>query len=79
MNDFNKSDGSTARYYELPTNATELQDLISYKNMNAQDGEMFRTLYRKGEAAHSDQLRDARKNLYYATAEVNRLEMERNR
>ena len=29
------SDGSTASYYELPNNATELQHLISYKNMNA--------------------------------------------
>ena len=79
MNDFSKSDGSTARYYELPNNAKELQDLISYKNMNAQDGEMFRTLYRKGEASHSDQLRDARKSLCCVSEEVNRLEMERNR
>ena len=32
------SDGSTANYYELPEGATELQHLISYKNMNAQIG-----------------------------------------
>ena len=38
-----KSDGSTAKYYELPKNARELQDLISYKNMNAQIGEIFRS------------------------------------
>jgi len=46
-----------AHYYELPTGATELQDLISYRNMNAQIGEIFRTCYRYGQAAHSDQLR----------------------
>jgi hypothetical protein len=78
-NDLSKSDGSTAKYYELPDDATELQDLISHKNMNAQDGEIFRTVYRKGEASHSDQLRDAKKVQYYADAEVLRLEKGRNR
>ena len=40
------SDGSTANYYELPNSATELQHLISYKNMNAQIGEIVRACYR---------------------------------
>jgi hypothetical protein len=69
-----KSDGSTASYYELPAGCTELQDLISHRNLNAQDGEMFRAIYRKGMASHSDALRDAKKVLFYATAEVKRLE-----
>jgi len=68
-----KSDGSTADYYKLPANATELQHLISYRNLNAQDGEIFRAVYRKGRASHSDELRDARKVLFYAQAEVDRL------
>jgi hypothetical protein len=68
-----KSDGSTASYYELPHGCTELQDLISHRNMNAQDGEMFRAIYRKGMASHSDALRDAKKVLFYAEAEVKRL------
>lgn len=68
-----KSDGSTASYYELPEGCTELQDLISHRNMNAQDGEIFRAIYRKGMASHSDALRDARKVLFYAEAEVKRL------
>lgn len=59
-----KSDGSTASYYELPAGATQLQNLISYRNMNAQDGL----------ASHSDELRDAKKVLFYAQAEVDRLE-----
>jgi hypothetical protein len=68
------SDGSTADYYQLPAGATELQDLISYRNLNAQDGEIFRAIYRKGRASHSDELRDAKKVLFYAKAEVARLE-----
>ena len=72
-----KSDGSTADYYTLPKGCTELQDLISYRNLNAQDGEIFRAIYRKGRASHSDELRDARKVLFYAQAEVARLEMRR--
>lgn len=68
------SDGSTASYYQLPEGATELQHLISDRNMNAQDGEMFRAIYRKGRASHSDELRDAKKVLFYARAEVERLE-----
>ena len=68
------SDGSTASYYELPDNASELQHLISYKNMNAQMGEIFRSCYRYGLASHSDQLRDAKKIKFYIDAEIERLE-----
>ena len=68
------SDGSTASYYELPRGAKELQDLISHRNMNSQIGEIFRACYRMGRAAHSDELRDATKILFYAKAEVARLE-----
>ena len=69
-----KSDGSTASYYELPPGATRLQDLISDRNMNAQIGEIFRACYRSGLVEHSDELRDAKKILFYAKAEVERLE-----
>lgn len=68
------SDGSTATYYELPDDCTELQHLISYKNMNAQIGEIFRACYRYGEVSHSAMLRDAKKIKFYADAEIERLE-----
>jgi hypothetical protein len=74
MTDASVSDGSTAEYYELPAGATELQDLISYRNMNGQDAEIFRKLYRKGRASHSSELRDAKSVRFYAIAEVARLE-----
>jgi hypothetical protein len=67
------SDGSTASYYELPTEAKELQDLISYKDMNAQIGEIFRATYRYGQSSHSDKLRDAKKIRFYIDAEIKRL------
>ena len=71
-----KSDGSTASYYQLPTGAGELQDLISHRDMNAQIGEIFRSCYRFGIASHSDKLRDAKKIKFYIDAEIERLERE---
>jgi hypothetical protein len=65
-----RSDGSTASYYELPEGATELQDLISAKNMNAQIGEIFRECYRYGQASHSDEIRGIKKILFYAKDEI---------
>ena len=70
----NKSDGSTASYYELPKGATELQHLISARDMNAQTGEIFRAIYRYGRVSHSDRKRDIKKVLFYAQAELERLE-----
>ena len=42
--------------------------------MNAKIGEIFRACYRYGQASHSDKLRDAKKILFYAKAEIDRLE-----
>jgi len=58
----------------IGNNATELQHLLSELNANSQVGEILRACYRYGMASHSDQLRDARKILFYARAEVERLE-----
>jgi hypothetical protein len=71
-----KSDGSTASYYILPPNTLQLQDLISHRNMNAQIGEIFRECYRYGMASHSDEMRGIKKILFYAQAELERLEKE---
>lgn len=69
-----RSDGSSASYYELPDGASELQDLISDRNMNAQIGEIFRECYRYGRASHSDELRGIKKILFYANAELERIQ-----
>ena len=72
------SDGSTASYYELPANATELQELIAFRDMNAQIGEIFRACYRYGIVAHSPKIRDIKKIIFYAQAELKRLETYEN-
>lgn len=71
-----RSDGSTASYYVLPPGAMQFQDLISHRDMNAQIEEIFRACYRMGLVEHSDRLRDAKKILFYAKAEVERLEKQ---
>lgn len=68
------SDGSTADYYKLPKDCTQLQHLISHKGMNAQIGEIFRACYRYGEVSHSECIRDAKKIKFYIEAEIERLE-----
>jgi hypothetical protein len=68
-----KSDGSTANYYVLPEAAEQLQDLIAFKNMNAQLGEIFRAAYRYGQCSHSNRERELNKIIFYAEAELNRL------
>jgi len=68
-----QSDGSSANYYKLPENASELQDLVSAKLMNAQIGEIFRECYRYGKASHCNEERGIRKILFYANAELKRL------
>lgn len=70
-----KNDGSSADYYVLPEGATQLQDLISFRNMNAQMGEIFRACYRYGQGHHSPRERDLKKIIFYAQAELTRLEM----
>ncbi len=74
MKELETSDGSTADYYVLPPRCKQLQDLISYLNLNAQMGEIFRTCYRYGKVSHSDKLRDAKKIQFYINAEIKRLE-----
>ena len=59
------SDGKTADYYELPPDAKQIQDLISFKNLNGQMAEIFRAVYRYGQCSHSPKLRDANKILFY--------------
>lgn len=68
------SDGSTSSYYVLPDGAKELQDLISFRNMNAQLGEIFRAAYRYGLCPHSPRRRDIKKIIFYAQAELDRID-----
>ena len=65
--------GSTPSQYQLPNNATDLQDLIEHRGMNFAQGNIFKAQYRRGLCSHSDELRDAIKTLWFAQREVDRL------
>lgn len=68
--------GSTPSQYAIPSLATDLQDLIEYREMNFARGNIFKACYRSGHCDHSDELREARKMLWFAQREVNRLESQ---
>ena len=65
--------GSTPEQYGLPSGATELQDLIEYRNMNFAIGNIFKACYRMGTCSHSDMERDLRKIIWFAERELARI------
>ena len=70
-----QDNGLTGSHYELPEGATELKHLIWFKNMNAQIGEAFRSLYRLDNCAHSTRRRDLNKVLAYINQEIERMDI----
>lgn len=69
-----KSDGSSTDYYKIPEGATDLIDLIEFKNMNFAIGNIFKACYRLGQKEGNDDLYDLRKILFFVQREINRLE-----
>jgi hypothetical protein len=61
-----KSDGGSTKYYELPPNAKELNDLIEFKNMNFALANIFKACYRFGEKDGAEKLYDINKMIYFA-------------
>lgn len=68
--------GSTPSQYALPEGAREIQDLTEFRNMRHSVATIFETCYRMGRCKHSDELRDARKILWFAERLVAKLEKE---
>ena len=71
-----KSDGGSTNYYELPSWAKELQDLIEHKNMSFALGNIFKACYRFGEKDGTNQLYDLNKIIFFANRMIK--EIERN-
>ncbi len=69
-----RSEDNIASHYKLPSGSTELQHLISHRNMNSQIGEVFRSCYRYSLLSQGDMLKEAKKIKFYAQAEIERLE-----
>lgn len=65
--------GSTPHQYALPALASELQDLIEYREMNFAVGNIFKACYRINNCEHSTAARDMRKIIWFANRELRRL------
>ena len=65
--------GWASSYYELPPDATGLQDLIEHKNMNFAVANIFKASYRLGDKPGTTELYDLDKIIWFATREKARL------
>jgi len=68
------SKGWSSKYYELPPNAKELQDLIEFKDMNFAIANVFKAAYRLGDKEGTDEAYDLHKILWFAQRELDRIE-----
>ena len=59
------SDGLSTSYYKLPSHASELRHLISYKAMSKSRGDIFKACYRLGEKDGTDILYDLNKMKFF--------------
>ena len=62
--------GSTQSYYGLPKGATDIADLIDYREMSFNLGNVFKACYRLGQKQGSSDVYDLRKIIYFATREL---------
>lgn len=67
------SDGGSSSYYELPENAEELGDLINYRDMNFNIGNIFKACYRMGLKSGNGPEYDLNKIIFFAEMEKKRL------
>ena len=68
-----KPGGSTPSQYAIPEGATQLQDLIEYRNMNFAVGNIFKAAYRLGEKENVSKEYDLNKIIWFAERELARL------
>lgn len=64
--------GLDANYYKLPENASELQDLIEYRNMNFACGNIFKAVWRLGSKPGTSDIYDLEKVIFFANREIER-------
>ena len=70
---FKRREGWASDYYELPPNAKELGDLIEYKDMNFNVGNIFKAAYRLGDKEGVTEEYDLNKIIYFAERELKRI------
>ena len=67
-----RGDGGFTNYYAVPEGATQLSDLIYYKNMNHSIGEAFCALYRMND--NGEKIRNIKKVIRYMELELEKEE-----
>lgn len=68
--------GGSTSYYKLPLNCTDLADLIEYKKMNFNRGNIFKAAYRLGEKDTATEIYDLNKIIWFAQREIARVARE---
>lgn len=71
-----KSDGGSTSYYNIPDWAVDLGDLVEYKGMNFNIGNIFKAAYRLGEKHGTGLEYDLNKIIYFAERELRRATRE---
>jgi predicted 3-demethylubiquinone-9 3-methyltransferase (glyoxalase superfamily) len=67
------SNGGPTAYYDLPEDATTLNDLIEAQDMNFAVGNIFKATFRLGKKLGVDREYDLNKIIYFAQRELNRI------
>ena len=65
--------GGGANYYDLPTGATQLLDLIEDRNMNGNIKDIFKACYRLGKKDGITEEHDLKKMVLYSVRELGRV------
>ena len=66
-------DGSNGKYYDIPKEAEQLQDLIELRNMNFAMGNIFKAAFRIGNKKGVDEVYDLEKIIFFAKRELKRI------
>lgn len=64
------NNGGHTNYYDLPTSATSIQDLIEHQDMSWNIANIFKACYRLGKQDHSDSIRDLNKIRYFIDRQI---------
>ncbi len=74
-----KSTGGNTGYYNIPSHAKVLGDLISFKNMSFDMGTVFKAAYRMGQKEGNDPRYELNKIIWHAKHELQELDRLENK
>ena len=71
-----RTDGGSTDYYDLPEGVKDIGDLIEYKDMSFNLGNIFKACYRLGSKEGTEVLYDINKIIYFANRIKRQIENE---